>query len=828
MVFFTFTLWLSAAQTVPHLSRNDDNYNISKLSGEVSLINPYGLRIDPINSTTLNISGTVERIKQQISSSMRNSEDFKIKISYQLIANEPLAKLLCDYGDSSFDFDGLKNNRIGLCRADLHGFGRWKSTENWNELDTLEKLCEPNYIYLNYSREFPNNHVLIANLLPYQAYHFRQSIDVVQDNSTTSIKKESYLANVCLPEGPPTHGPQADHSSFFVNPQLRKDEMKEYPGWNNLSQNARAEIQEGNFRRITLFWRTVPMHLLTSRDIYYNIICRSGLVVNYSANVSYLTGNKDVEFPFRKNMTYRCEIFSKNRFGESDSSTIIVHRQKDLVDTEYKHDRFELFVTRIIGGDYILSWTDMDNLLLDQATPLETTKSVKQHGFHGIYTYHWCVEVSASIGCTSIEGFGRTNETLATLKVRNYTYSIGPRLFGISYTFPNSSYSTGIVWADCVSSLHSQGASILNSVPITKVNQVPGNQTVLHVFWSPRGCRGIYAVIGFFNLTYCKVRAIDPCSSSASKNRTHEETSMFKLESLPPRNCANISVASPANGAIVSGLEPSTEYVFQLEHLVVDQPANRTEPTFAETHIEPTMQDDCLDVLNWALLTCALISVVIIALCTLYSARNRYKEFKSRLNVTNSGMPRRIERIYEKGDNFSEIGLKFWINRDSASINADSLISKSESSLNQSNRVDKPSCTVTFNNESTNVPSDDVDDIECNMHSMTALMKTDDHPRSRENEFGNGDTIEEAEIKEKKEESETKLFKSSMPGYVPRSQLFSNSTQSYSENPPVEDSPLQDNQDWTPPESLSDRISVTSHSSFLKNIFNDLTAQENY
>lgn len=805
------TVFILCHLTTPLVSEsiidNSNNDNSTNYPTQKDILNPYGIQIEPINSTTVKIWSQISKtLLNPTPVQWKDQHKVWILIRYQLIAND--IKLPCDQSEKELEsLYNLRPKDLVTCKNKLFGFGKWEGYgTDRQELEENGRLCDPVQTSLILSINSTDDYVLIPDLLPYQAYHFNItfSIEHKDDNGTITVgstKYTEYVRILCMPIGPPSHAPQTDVSSFYYRPEVSLDLLKSSPKYPLQSKETKNNMDKGNLRLVTLLWRPLPLPFVTSWDLQYIISCievdeKLSFKHIYKARVSYESGQKPIEQPLRKDRSYKCVIYAENGIGISENSTIIIPGQ--LFDLS----KFELYAVAVESGKFVLSWTDASDIMLEQASA-NRSDIVLSGKKPGIYTYIWCIRFTPSSGCMEIVGYGRAIDRLAHLEPHDPihftpTYS----QFGISYSLPHSNLSTGIVWNDCVSVMHSEGESILNPMLITKSSGLPDNHTSIYVSWLPKGCKSIYVTMTEFEINYCRVGEIDPCSLVTAKNRTRAEIRKFDFDSLPTKDCSSRFLPSPSSEVTITNLTPSTEYVVRLRPVFLDVTIEWSEASFAITSPQPEKLKKCINYAVWALLMIALILIGLISYVISRTARRRYEKFKTRLNRANSSIPQQIEKNINKSDNFSDIGLKYWINRYSTIETNEPSMSESESSLNQAVQESKNCINVLQNGSS----------------DMTSGIG--DENGSRESgQVAAGET-KAKDKRESEEEKGTYLCVPSMSGYVSTTQIYTKTTdQLYCDNLVSDDCPSLSIQESTPPDS-SDQISITSHSSFLENIFN--------
>lgn len=629
----------------------------------------HKIRIDKLNSTSVNI--TCENLANTALlplSQRHRTGNFELKLTYLPnlatlnFKTNVLDSKLCERSNSmtinilSVDV----NDDIENCKGRLYNFGHYNDTHDENH-SRLQHYCEPRDIFLKSSDGHGCLPVVINNLLPHRAYKFYNSGVIFRDNKSDNYldTTQKLIEEVCMPDSKPLFAPQTDLSSFqIVHPPQGAPEL--------------------NTRMIDLYWRPVPPLLAGSDGLRHEILCRGMPSGRIAANqtLDMLIGRMGISA--LDSDACVCSIRSKNRLGYADNSSLIMIPQKEKV-IEFP-EKFNFYGASVAHGHYILRWTDLEPLLMDEKSIKNFRITATNSSFTNAYTVYWCIAHDPINGCSSIDGMAKTKSTLMPLIIPGEIMASN-LMFGISYRGGSNKFATGIKWLKCIAPLHTQSQSFLDSLDINKGLGISSDKISLS--WRIKGCASITALVQRYEVDICKVRDSDPCKPTLF-NRTS-----YDFENNP--NCTRrIFENTLDHEATLDNLEASKVYAIRIRQTILEPTiSNETianhwsEAVSVQTLSDPREHELCPAqerALSVVVFVIASSIVVLSFIC--YLARKvflLYWRFIVKLKQTNAGVTRRVEEILNKRDDLSETGLKYWINR---------RLSYSDESLNSGSTLD--------------------------------------------------------------------------------------------------------------------------------------------
>lgn len=710
-----------------------------------------GIKLTSLNSTAVKFEynkNLVDNLSNDgLSDKHHTQEQILYKITYQL----DLANLLlyeddtCQHKSLIVD-DEKKEMYRNSCKSELHRFG----SSTIDDSDLSDNYCDPKTVTTNQS-------MIIGNLLPHQKYHFKYEGSYSWGNQTETIIPHEE-DTICMDNSAPLYSPQTDLGAYRTTFDPRCETV----------------------RRVEVYWRPLPKAFLGAKDIQNVINCfdleeKNKLVVDETL-YDNRHGMIDMNYPFKKDHAYSCHLKSRNKIGaSSDTSHIYIPRMNQTLRFP---DKLVLHAAAISNEKYYLSWINStDFLTLEKETikMLNKTSYLNRPYSSGTYTIYWCSVTAPADGCTSIEGLYKTKTNKIMINIPTTDKGHKHRIFGISYRSYNNLLNTGIKWSNCVYLIGSQFQPLNEAVYITKAVGVVDDHSAMVIDWQSKGCSAITAVIDSFEINYCFIENLDPCLAQVAKNETiFPEITDFDGN----RNCSTVFEKNEmTNELILKNLNASTKYAIRIRHYINNKPVIYwSRPIFGHTLADKTKSDRCSLGNIQRTISTLLLRLVFIVFPLLYIIRKSIvfcSKIVKRFNRANTGMPQRIEASFNKADNLSEVGLKYWINRFPAPVD-ETYSTSSECSLDVY-AYDSKTCMIT--------------------------KRTLDHCAKNEDED--------------KEDYNNQL--SNIPEYIP-SQMLSHDNQSTQGS--LTES-LQDNEREDDNLSDSDELSVTSHSSFLENILNN-------
>lgn len=542
-----------------------------------------------------------------------------------------------------------------------------QKVDRFDKADILHGYCDWNEAFMNVTAM--ENSVVISNLLPALPYYFFMNYYFHEKGSEPIPIGEEKFDKICMDEGIPSYPPQTDLGSFRVSTKQQRGTRKnrDYP----------------NDERVELYWRTVPHLLAGSENLSYQVSCSSTdeKNVTFDGMINDITtGTLDFPIGLLANCSYKCALRSKNRLGYSlNYSEIVIPKPENVIDLDGK---FRFYVAEVSNGEYFSRWTDVDSLLSGRESLNSSSR--------GNYTVYWCTIRSSSLGCTDIEGFEITNENFLTLLLEGDGKPQN-RILGISYKSYDGKSFTGIIWAECIATMRTQAQNANEPIEIYKALGSPGNHSTINISWSYRGCRSIIVLAEKFDIEYCSIKQVDPCSPIAAKSL--DDSELINYDFTNKKVCREDKVINRLETEIVlKNLSASTMYAIRIKHQLPNGTYNQwSNPVYAITLAEPKKAKECsarTKIFFEALILVLTFSVFIVVICMFIKRMFfHYWSLASQIRKVETQLPQKIdEKLNKKNDEeeneFIDIGMKFWSNRfpDKQSIRG-LPIANSESSL---------------------------------------------------------------------------------------------------------------------------------------------------
>lgn len=599
------------------------------------------LEIEKINSTSLKLTHHEDL---RAAGTIRDGY-FYVRLRYWLNLAEVIhLKPLNSCNNTNKQVYESQNSEqdIANCKQQLNGFDSART-------NILDSYCDRREVSINLTNSAGNNTVFINNLLPSQPYYFYSSVHFTRGDNDSVIVEEKFVSAVCMDEAEPFYPPQTDLGSFklSVAPQTK------------IRKNFNPDS-----RRVELYWRPVPLLLAGSWGLSYQISCsnldKREIAFSETINEKQM-GRMDAQIDLSLNNSYLCILKSKNRIGFSHNhSEIIIPKNSNIIDTK---GRFQFYIAEISNGEYLLKWTKMDSLLSNYKSVVGLSK--------GTYTVYWCKITSAAHGCMDIEGLEQTQEAFHTLLLDG-DGTPQNRIFGISYKSNNSEFFTGIMWAECIAAFRTQAQSAYEPIEIYKAVSLPNDHTTISISWSYRGCRSIIALVQNFQIDYCIIKQVDPCSPLTDKSLDDSELLSYGFNDT--KVCKNNVIQNKLNTEVtLNNLTASTLYAIRIKHRIENGTTNQwSNPVYAITLAEPIKAKECSARIRKIIESSLVILVALLTTGALYIYVKRklfhYWSLASQIKKVETQLPQRIDDKLNKLNNeaandSNDIGLKFWSNR---------------------------------------------------------------------------------------------------------------------------------------------------------------------